>query len=472
MSITNHSRVRIRRNRILIGALFLLVCAGSAGLILFNRWQDLVDFDTTYIPRKTKITPEVERLQAYVRIDTSHENEMDGARWIAAQLNREHIPYEIIEPAPGRASIYARIRGKRQGEGLLLTGHIDVVPASSQGWTRPPFAADIYQNQMWGRGTLDMKSITICQLEAFLRLARTRREPERDVAFLAVADEERGSAFGMRWIIDHRRDLLQGIRYALNEGGVTESLAEKITYFGIEIGTKQVITYDLVAPTREQLQRARIALEPYFGSGDADMVLPEVVRYLHAIAPFRLEPRDDLEDVNRTIRDGNLWRLPRPYRELVQNIAWAMAIRQEGDHWAMRTVLINLPTIKSGERIDWLRKTVAPFGVTLGTQYGNDPVARLSSEQTPFFALIGKTVRNRYNVSIGSQILAKSANDSRFLRPLGITCYGMWPFPVDFYQTEGIHGVDERVRVDWFQQGVEVVREIVEGYAFSSGPEI
>ncbi|SRR5581483_2807240 len=470
MQLTPERRARIRKERIFFSAILVIVCLASSALVLVNLWLKESDRDTTYIPKQTKLTPELTRLQEYVRIDTSHHNEIDGARWLAAQLSREHVPFEIVEAAPGRASIYSRIRGKHAGDGLLLLSHMDVVPAPPEHWTRPPFSGAVYLNQVWGRGTLDMKSVTICQLEAFLELARSRRQPEHDVAFLAVADEESGSAYGIRWIIDHRRDMIDGIRYALNEGGVTETLAERVTYFGIEIGAKQLVMFDLIAPTREQLQKARIALEPYSGNGDADLVLPEVVRYFHAIAPFRLEPREDLDDLRRTIREGNLWRLPRPYRELVQNIAWAGAIRREGDHWAMRTSLFNLPNVEPGPRIEWLKKTVAPFGVTMGPLLVNDPPSRLSSDQTPLFALIAKEVRKQYNVTTGSQILVKSTNDSRFLRPLGIVCYGMWPFPVDFYQTEGIHHIDERVRADWFQSGVKVVRDIVLEYALSEAP--
>jgi len=471
MSLTPERRARIRRERTFFGILLLLVCIFAGGVTWYDRWLDEGNrLDTTYIPQKTPITPAILRLQEYVRIDTSHQNEIDGARWIATQLRSEQIPYEIVESAPGRANIWARIRGKQHGDGLLLASHIDVVPASPAGWTRPPFSAEIYLNQIWGRGTLDMKSITICQLEAFLALARTHQQPEHDVVFLAVADEESGSAYGMRWIVEHRRDVLDGIRYALNEGGVTETLAGRITYFGIEIGTKQLITYDLVAPTQGQLQKARISLEPYFGTGDADLVLPEVVRYLHDIAPFRLEPRDDLMDVSRTIREGNLWRLPRPYRELVQNIVWAGPVRKESDHWAMRTSLMSLPSVQPEPRIEWLRKQVEPFGVSMGPKLFDDPVARLSSDRTMLYELIRGVVRKRYNVSVGSQVLAKSGNDSRFLRPLGIECYGMWPFPVDFYQTEGIHAVDERVRADWFQSGVDVTKEIVKTYSVSTQP--
>lgn len=454
-------RRQIRRERIFFSTILALVVVASLGLIAWNAYVRHVIAGTPFIPKKEHVTPVAKLLQEYIRIDTSHQNEIDGARWIGARLDREHIPYEIIQSAPGRANLYARIRGKKPGDALLLASHIDVVPASPNGWTRPPFSGDIYLNQIWGRGSLDMKSITICQLEAFIDVATSGRQPERDLVLLAVADEESGSAYGMRWLIAHRPDVLAGVHYALNEGGVTETLDEQVTYFGIEIGSKQVVELDLRAPTREQLQQARLALEPYISPTDADFVLPEVVRYFHAIAPFRFEPRDQLLDLERTIRTGQLWKLPRGYRELVQNVVWAAAVRKDGDGWAMRTLLLDLPTVPSEPRIAWLTKTVAPYGVSIGPVYANDPIARPSSDQSPLFALISDEVKKKYDTAVGPQLLAKSENDSRFLRPLGILCYGLWPFPVDFFQTTGIHGVDERVRLDWFADGVELTKKIV-----------
>ena len=132
----------------------------------------------------------------------------------------------------------------------------------------------------------------------------------------------------------------------------------------------------------------------------------------------------------------------------------------------MRTLLFDLPTVPAEPRIAWLTKTVAPYGVTVGPLYSSDPVARPSSDQSPLFALITDEVQKTYDTAVGPQLLAKSENDSRFLRPLGILCYGLWPFPVDFFQTTGIHGVDERVRLDWFSGGVELTKKIVKRYAF------
>jgi acetylornithine deacetylase/succinyl-diaminopimelate desuccinylase-like protein len=459
-------RRQIRRERIFFSTILGVVIVASAALFIYNRYAAARFSSRLYIPQQTKLTGADVLLQQYIRIDTSHRNELDGARWIAAQLDKAHVPYEIIQPSPGRGNLYARIRGKRAGEGLLLLSHIDVMPATPRGWTQPPFDADVYLGQIWGRGALDMKSILVCQLQAFIDVARSGRQPERDLVLLAVADEETGSAQGTKWLLAHRPDVFAGIRYAFNEGGITETIAEKINYFGIEIGAKQLVSFDLLAPTREQLQQARIALEPWFAQTDADAVLPEVVRYFHAIAPQRIEPREYLDDLRKTVAEGKLWRLPRGYRELLQNNVWAEKVRREGGGWAMRTHLLNLPGVEAAPRIEWLRRTVAALGAVPGPILVETPSAPLSSEQTPLFELVTDEIHRTYgsDVPVGPQILTRSSNDSRLLRPHGIICYGMWPFPVDFYQTLGIHGIDERISIGWFNQGVEMMRRLVMRY--------
>jgi len=88
------------------------------------------------------------------------------------------------------------------------------------------------------------------------------------------------------------------------------------------------------------------------------------------------------------------------------------------------------------------------------------------------WSLLAREISKQYgnDFRIGSEILAAEYNDSRYLRVHGIDAYGVWPFPVDFYQTEGIHGIDERVRADWFLQGVALMRRIVRSYAFDPLP--
>jgi acetylornithine deacetylase/succinyl-diaminopimelate desuccinylase-like protein len=450
-------------------AVVLIVGAGVAALLWYNHRAAGEIESQRFVPRKAHLTPEIELLRKYIRINTTNPpgNEVAGARFLADLLQKGGVHAEVIESAPGRGNVYARIRGRQRGEGLLLWNHIDVMPAPPQGWTHPPFAAAIALNMLYGRGSLDMKGIAIPELEGFLEVARDGRQPERDLVFLGVADEERGGTWGTRWLLAHRPDVFEGIRYAVNEGGVTETRQEDLTYFGVEIGTKMLVKVRVRAPGHERMQQLRIALEPYISAPDPDRILPEVREFLHDIAPHRIEQGPLLADVTATVAAGKFWLLNRSYKELMQNVIWPAGILDDSRGATMEVTLFNLPDEDPDRRLAWLRGVIAPYGATIEEVLDKNGPSPLTSIHTPFFAVLEQQVHRQYgDVAVGPYILAAWSNDSRFLRARGIACYGMWPFPVDFFQTQGIHSIDERVRLDWYMQGVTLMRQLVHGYAF------
>lgn len=460
----------MRRALLLIALLVVVVLAGLA-LRMRNKSEDDEAADQTFIPKTAEITPEIERLQRYVRIDTTAGKEIDGARYVAGLLQQAGVQPEIIESEPGRANVYARIKGKRPGDALLLLNHIDVVAAESKGWSHPPFAATIAFNMMYGRGSLDMKSIAMCELEAFIDVARTGRTPEHDIVFLATADEEHGGTLGLRWLLDHRPDVIAGVHYALNEGGITETQREEITYFGIEVGTKMLVHARVQANSREDLQRLRIALEPYMSPRDPLRVLPEVREFMREIAPQRVEQGIYLKDIDWTIANGKFWLLQLPYKELTQNIVWARNIEILDGKPTLDVLMFNLPDEKPEVRVAWLTAFIRPFGAAITQIMSKTGPAPLSSRHTPFFALLEREIRRAYgSVPVGTEILAASSNDSRFLRALGIQSYGMWPFPVDYFQSLGVHNADERLRLDWYMQGIGLTKRVVAAYAYQPQP--
>ena len=450
-----------------------LLVVAAAGVVGYSRYLKRDIESQLYIPRQVHMTPEIALLQQYVRIDTSNPpgNETAGARFLAGLLAKNGIRAEVIEPAPGRGSVYARIKGKHPHEGLLLLSHIDVVPAPAQGWTRPPFAGTVFLNMLYGRGTLDMKGIGICELEAFLDVAKSGRVPERDIVFLAVADEEQGGHLGTEWLLAHRPDLFEGVSYALNEGGITETREEKISYVGIEIGTKLVVETRLRARDRATMQRVRIALEPFITPRDPERISPEVRLFFHEIAPLRREQGRWLTDIDATIANGKFWLLERGYHELVQNVIWLDGVRQDDQGATMTVKLLNLPDENPDARLAWLQRQVEPLGGTIEQIVAKSGPARLSPLKTPLFRLLAREAhRHLGNVPVGPEILATSINDSRYLRARGVIAYGIWPFPVDYYQTKGIHSINERVRLDWFIEGIDLTRGVVAGWAFETEP--
>lgn len=464
-------RRRHRNERIAATIIVLLVAAAVAGIVHYHRrLQADLRRQFAYVPKHTDFTPELELLRTYVRFDTANPpgNELPAAKWLAGVLRSAGVEAEVIETAPRRANVYARVKGKRPGEGLLLLHHIDVWRVNPAAWQRPPFSADIHLNQLYGRGTVDMKGTGICFLRAFLDVATRGQQPERDVVFLAVADEEAGSRWGLRWLLQNRPDVVAGVRYALNEGGITEMIQERITYYGIEIGTKQAVSVLLRADRREQLQQARIALEPWFEYGRPDRIAPEVKRFFRDLAPQRFEYRKALENIDQAVANGEMWRLPTGYREMTQDNVWAEnVVPAASGGFQMRTLLFNLTDTDPDKRLAWLEEKVRPYGVRVGAIHRKDGPVRIESTDTALFKLLQRKVVEVYgNVPVGTELLNRSFNDSRHLRPRGIICYGINPFPIDFFQSETIHGVNERIRVDYFNQGVRFARDVVSEYAF------
>lgn len=423
--------------------------------------------ESIFVPRKEVLTPEIELLQQYVRLQSVNPpgDVTAAADFIAGLLRKEGFQPEIIGTAPGRLSVYVRLKGKRPDGALMLLHHMDVVPAQDPGaWEFPPFEARIARNQLWGRGSLDMKGIGLCHLLAFVEAARNPAR-ERDLVFLATGDEETGSEFGLVWLLQHRPDIFQGVTYVLNEGGITEMRKEKLSYFAVEVGSKQFVRILLRAPARQPLQRARIALEPLFSPHEPERVLPEVREYFRRLAPHRYESAELLGDIDKAIREGMFWRLHPSYRVLTQNNVLAFGIKEGKDgRYSLETYLQNLPDEDPAAAVARFKRRVSPFGVEVEVLQVMGPT-RISSSETPFFGLITESVHSQFGpVDVGPYISPYATTDCRYLRQKGMQCYGLFPFPVDVEQSMGIHSINERVRLDWFMSGISVTRNLVQAY--------
>jgi len=162
----------------------------------------------------------IEFLRDLIRFDTTNPpgNELPAAQYIADTLRREGFEPVVLESAPGRGNVVARLRGDGSAGALLLMSHLDVVPADPQEWDHPPFAAELADGYIWGRGAVDTKQLTAMQMAVLLALKRENVPLKRDVIFAATADEEAGGVYGMDWLVKNHAGLVDG-QYAINEGG-------------------------------------------------------------------------------------------------------------------------------------------------------------------------------------------------------------------------------------------------------------
>src|ERR1700761_7981239 len=186
----------------------------------------------------------VELLGDLIRINTSNPThpERPAAEWVAARLDEGGISSQIIEAAPGRASTIARIEGADPGRApLLIHGHLDVVPAEPKEWSVDPFAGEIRDGYLWGRGAIDMKDMDAMTLALVRDWARTGRKPARDIVLAFVSDEEAGGRLGAHYLVDHHPDLFADCTEAISEvGGFSVSLNDDARLYLIQTAEKGI----------------------------------------------------------------------------------------------------------------------------------------------------------------------------------------------------------------------------------------
>ena len=145
--------------------------------------------------------------------------ETRNADTIQTFLEGAGLDVERFDSAPGRTNLVTRIEGSDpNAPSLCLDGHTDVVPVNESGWDRDPFGGELVDGEVWGRGAVDMLNLTASMAVVMRALAKDGFRPKGDLVFLAVADEEAGSAYGARWMAEHHPDLIT-TDYALSENG-------------------------------------------------------------------------------------------------------------------------------------------------------------------------------------------------------------------------------------------------------------
>lgn len=170
--------------------------------------------------------------------------EVRNADTLQSYLEGHGLAFERYEPTPGRVSLVSRIPGSNpDAPSLCLMGHTDVVPVNESGWSRDPFGGErITTNgvdEIWGRGAVDMLNLTASMAVAFKEMARTGRQPEGDLIFFAVADEESGSAHGMRWMADNAADAIMA-DHVLTENGGLHSGSPEASSIAVTVAEKGV----------------------------------------------------------------------------------------------------------------------------------------------------------------------------------------------------------------------------------------
>jgi acetylornithine deacetylase/succinyl-diaminopimelate desuccinylase-like protein len=192
--------------------------------------------------------------QEMIRIPSVNHGEGRGdekamAEYVASKLSEVGIKSELIETAPNRVNVVAKIEGSdAKRPGLVLHGHIDVVPVNADDWSVDPFSGLIKDGFIWGRGAVDMKDMDAMILASVRMWQRVGYKPPRNILLVFFADEEAGSNYGSRWLVKHRPEIFEGYSEAVSEvGGFSITITGENRLYLIEAAQKGIQWLKLTA---------------------------------------------------------------------------------------------------------------------------------------------------------------------------------------------------------------------------------
>jgi len=384
------------------------------------------------------------------------------------------IDSEIFESAPGRCNVIAHIKGvDEKRPGLVVHGHLDVVPANADDWSVDPFSAEIKDGMIWGRGAVDMKNMDAMIIAIFRMWARKGIKPPRNIVLAFFADEEAGSLFGSRWMVAKHPEVFKGCSEAISEvGGFSVTVPGNKRLYFIEAAQKGIHWMRLSASGRaghgsmmnpeNALTRLSEAVSKV-GSYEWPQRYTKTVKVLFNKIAEVTGKKYDEKDLRPLLEE--IGPMARMIGATLQNTAnptmleagyKANVIPQSASAVIDGRFLPGLEnelnqTIKEIIGPDITVETIT-HDIALEVDFEGDLVESMNRSILAFDP-----------EGIPVPYLMSGGTDNKALSELGIIGYGFSPLqlPSDLDFMALFHGVDERVPVDGIKFGVNVLEEFL-----------
>ena len=421
-----------------------------------------------------------------IRVNTSNPpgNEGGIATLLAPRFRALGFQVDIVQtPDSGKAHFIARLRGNGAKRPLLIAAHADVVGVEREKWTVDPFAGVIKDGYVFGRGAIDFKGGMAVFARAAMMLAERKVPLDRDVIFLAEADEENGR-YSTRWLAEQHWDKID-CEFALNEGGwVIKGADGRVRYVSISTADKVAVPIILTAkgtsthssmPRPDNaifaLSRAMAKLADYETPVN---LTPSTRRFFQTLAKTSQPP---MSGYFADLASGDPTRVRRADREISKDPLL---------HALMRTTLapvlmnagfrgnvipgsaeatINARLIPGTRPDDIVREIVRVIGdpsveVRLSNPNAGATTTPPSSEATDLYRALEKSARQQYSAEV-TPYLFQAGTDAGTWRARGIPVYGIYPYAIDAEDLTRMHGNDERVSVESLRQGTEMIYRVL-----------
>ena len=418
--------------------------------------------------------------QEMIRIPSVNYGEGRGdekamAEYVASKLAEVGIKSELIETAPNRVNVVAKIEGSDQSRpGLVLHGHIDVVPVNADDWSVDPFSGEIKDGFIWGRGAVDMKDMDAMILATVRMWQRVGYKPPRNILLAFFADEEAGSDYGSRWLVKNRPELFNGYSEAVSEvGGFSLTITGGHRLYLVEAAQKGINWMKLSAKGT---------------AGHGSFINPDnaVTKVADAVSRIGNYEWPQLETKTSGLLFRKIAQLTgdkydqKNVKPLLKHLGGA--VKMLG---ATISNTANPTMLEAGYKVnvipqsasavvdgrflpgyeDQLQETIKRLaGDDIEVEILTRDIALEVEFAGPLVDAMCKAITGEDKEGIPVPYLMSGGTDNKALSDLGIIGYGFSPLKLpenlDFFSL--FHGVDERVPIDGLKFGVRVLYEFLD----------
>ena len=418
--------------------------------------------------------------QEMIRIPSVNHGEGLGdekamAEYVAKKLTEVGIKSELIETAPNRVNVVAKVEGADQNRpGLVLHGHIDVVPANAADWSVDPFSGVIKDGFIWGRGAVDMKDMDAMILATVRMWQRIGYKPPRNILLVFFADEEAGSNYGSRWLVKHRPEIFDGYSEAVSEvGGFSVTITGEHRLYLIEAAQKGIQWMKLTA-------KGTAGHGSFINQDNAVTKISDAVARIGAYEWPQLETRTSNFFFRKIAELTGDKYDPKNFKPLLRHLG--DAVRMLGatiSNTANPTMLeagykVNVIPQSASAMVDGrflpghenqLQETIKKLaGDEIEIEILTRDIALEVEFAGPLVKAMCDAISGEDSAGIPVPYLMSGGTDNKALHDLGIVGYGFSPLKLpkdlDFFAL--FHGVDERVPIDGLKFGVRVLYEFLE----------
>lgn len=397
------------------------------------------------------------------------------AEYIVASLAEVGIASEIFESAPNRCNVIARLPGRDSTRsGLVVHGHIDVVPANADDWSVDPFAAEIRDGMIWGRGAVDMKNMDAMILAIARKWARTGYKPPRDIVLAFFADEEAGMTFGSRWMAAEHPEVFAGCSEAVSEvGGFSVTVADGKRLYFVEAAQKGIHWMKLTAHGRaghgsmmndENALTAIADAVAKIGRYEWPQRYTKTVKALFSKIAQVTGKKYDEADLRPLLSE--IGPTARMIGATLQNTANPTMLEAG---YKANVIPGSASAVIDGRFLpgyeDELNRTIREI---IGPDISIETISRDIALEIEFegdlVEAMCKAITTFDPEGIPVPYLMSGGTDNKALSELGIIGYGFSPLqlPADLDFMALFHGVDERVPISGLEFGVKVLEDFLE----------